>query len=322
MNEQLRHLAEARGYITRPELLAGGLTDRDILALRRHKLLERIGAGLYAPRSTYLPLTPEEKLALRSKAVFHRHRGHVALTHQSAAVLLGLPTWGLPLDEVHVTRLDEGRGRHEAGVQHHVGKIGDDEVHEIDGVLVASPDRCVWELACTSSVESALVTVDAALHRNLVSDESLRESAGRFGTWRGSRAARLAMTMADGRSESPGESRTRYLFWRLGVPKPDLQFEVFDANGVVVARTDFAWELYRHLAEFDGRVKYDGTFEPEGFGSVFSEKRREDRVRAELWGLSRVVWADLAPQAAQACADRLMFQLDRSRSLYVPRVVA
>lgn len=321
MNEQVLHLAEVRGFITRPELLDSGLTDRDILALRRLGMLVRVGAGLYALSSTYEPLTAEAKLAVRSKAVFHRHRGHVALTHQSAAAIHGLPMWDVDLGEVHVTRLDDGRGRHESGVQHHVGKISDADVVEVDGVLVSSPDRCVWEMACTSSVESALVTTDAALHRSLVTTESLHEAAAAFRTWRGSRSARLSLTLADGRSESAGESRTRHLFWRHNIPQPELQFRVVDSRGGFLARTDFAWELYRHLAEFDGRIKFDGTFDPAGYETVFAEKRREDLIRAELWGLTRLIWEDLNRRVAKATAERLKFQLERSRTLYVPRVI-
>lgn len=309
------HRAHQRGFISRPEILDRGYGDRDIRAAIRSGLLVRIGAGLYAPAPAYLALTDEAKLAARSRAVFHRHRGAVVLTHQSAAAIHGIAMWGAALDEVHVTRLDDGRGRHEAHVQHHVGRIDSADVVEVDGVLVSSPERCVWELACEQTTESALVSADSALHRGLVSAESLHETAGQFRTWGGSRSGRLALSLADGRAESPGESRSRYLFWRHDIPRPDLQFRVLDAKGLVVARTDFAWELYRHLAEFDGRVKYDGTFVPHGFESVFDEKRREDLVRAQYWGLTRLIWADLHERAVAATIARLRADLDRSRSL-------
>ena len=268
MDDSLLHVAHERGHISRPEILAAGHSDREIRFAIRSGLLIRIGAGLYAPGTLYRGLTDEQKLVARSRAVFDRHRGSVALTHQSAAAVHGIALWDIPLDEVHVTRLDHGRGRHEAGVQHHVGGIATSDVVEIDGVLVSSPDRCVWELACEQSPESTIVSADAALHRGLVTPESLHEISGRFRTWGGSRSGRLALSLADGRAESPGESRARYQFWRHGVPRPDLQFRVTDESGLFVARTDFAWELYRHLAEFDGRIKYDGTFGAEGFASV------------------------------------------------------
>lgn len=316
MDDHLLGRANDRGFITRPEILGNGYGDRDIRAAIGSKILVRIGAGLYAPAPAYLALPEEGRLAARSRAVFDRHRGAVVLTHQSAAAIHGVAMWGARLDEVHITRTDRGRSRHEAGVHHHVGSIDSADVVEIDGVLVSSPDRCVWELACEQSPESAVVSADSAMHRALVTPESLHETAGQFRTWRGSRSGRLALSLADGRSESPGESRSRYQFWRHGIPRPELQFRVRDADGLVVARTDFAWELYRHLAEFDGRIKFDGTFRPEGFESVFDEKRREDRVRAESWGMSRLIWADLDERTITATMARLRADLERSRSLY------
>ncbi|MBD8606942.1 type IV toxin-antitoxin system AbiEi family antitoxin domain-containing protein [Aeromicrobium sp. CFBP 8757] len=320
MDDHLMRRAHDRGFITRPEILDSGYGDRDIRDAIRAGVLTRVGAGLYAPAPAYRALDDEAKLAARSRAVFHRHRGAVVLTHQSAAAVHGIAMWGAPLDEVHVTRLDRGRGRHEAHVQHHVGHLDESDVVEVDGVLVSRPERCVWELACEQNPESALVSTDAALHRGLVTAESLGETAAQFRTWRGSRSGRLALSLADGRSESPGESRSRYLFWKHGIPRPDLQFRVRDAHGLVVARTDFAWELYRHLAEFDGRIKFDGTFSPEGFETVFDEKRREDLVRAELWGLTRLVWVDLGERAVEATMGRLRGDLERSRSLYARHI--
>jgi hypothetical protein len=320
MDQLLIHRAETRGFVTRTEIIDSGYGDRDIREAIALGLLVRIGAGLYALSATYGHLDPEAKLAARSRAVFHRHRGAVVLTHESAAAVHGISLWGTGLDEVHLTRTDGGRGRHEAGVQHHIGRIDEADVVEVDGMLVSSPDRCVWELACARTTESAVVVADSALHRGLVTPDSLTETAGQFRTWPGSRSGRLALSLADGRSESPGESRSRFLFWRHDIPMPDLQFRVIDSSGHVIARTDFAWELWRHLAEFDGRIKYDGTFNDSGFTTVFDEKRREDQVRAERWGMTRIIWSDLSVAMAVATARRLKADLDRSRSLYARHI--
>lgn len=314
--------AEVRGFITRPEILDSGYDDRDIREAKAVGLLTRIGAGLYALSATYTPLTSEAKHLVRCRAVAHRHRDGVVLSHQSAALMHGLPVWGMDLDEVQVTRRDGRRGRHEAGVAHRIGRIDDSQIVETDGVLTTTPERSVWEVACAGTSESGLVTADGALHDTLVSHDSLREVAGHFANWQGSRSARLALSLADGLSESPGESRSRYLFWRFNVPRPDLQFRVVGQNGRIIARTDFAWELYRHLAEFDGRIKYDGTFGDAGFGTVFSEKRREDLVRDEMWGLSRLIWADLKATVAAATAHRVKAGLARSQSMYGRTIIA
>lgn len=322
MNADLLSRAELRGYITRPEILDSGYDDRDIREARAVGLLTRIGAGLYALSATYAPLTDEAKHLVRCRAVSHRLGDGVVLTHQSAALMHGLPVWGLDLEEAQVTRRDSKRGRHEAGVNHHIGRIDDAQIIEIDGVLTVPPARAVWEVACAGPSESGLVTADGALHTEIVSPDSLHEIAEQFAHWQGSRTARLALSLADGRSESPGESRARHLFWRFGLPAPDLQFRVVGRDGSIIARTDFAWEIYRHLAEFDGRIKYDGTFGDAGFATVFGEKKREDLVRAEMWGLSRLIWVNLDPKAAAATAHRVRADIERSRSTYGRTIVA
>ena len=50
--------------------------------------------------------------------------------------------WGVRLDRVHVTRLDGGAGRIEADVVHHEGFVADEEVGEVGGMRVLTPQRC------------------------------------------------------------------------------------------------------------------------------------------------------------------------------------
>ena len=54
----------------------------------------------------------------------------VALSHVSGVIDWDIPTWGLDLSRVHVTRLDGGAGRLEGDVVHHEGLSLDHEVVE------------------------------------------------------------------------------------------------------------------------------------------------------------------------------------------------
>ena len=84
-------------------------------------------------------------------------------------------------------------------------------------------------------------------------------------------------------------------------------------HGALVARTDFAWEEHELVGEFDGKVKYGRLLRPgqEPGDAVFEEKRREDAVRAEGWGVARWVWADLG--TGHRLAARLRRAFDRRR---------
>ena len=124
--------------------------------------------------------------------------------------------------------------------------------------------------------------------------------------------------LADGRSESPGESVTRVQFHRFGIPMPELQYHVVDRHGTLVGISDFYWEEHRHLGEFDGKIKYQKLLRPDETPSecVFREKKREDAMRADLRGMTRFIWSDVMPQKAR----RTMSDLGRGPRAVVPAV--
>lgn len=112
--------------------------------------------------------------------------------------------------------------------------------------------------------------------------------------WPGAPGARRVIAVADGRSESVGESRSRIALRAAGLPDPVLQWRVVARDGTSM-RTDFAWPQQRTVGEFDGRVKY-GRLLRSGQDPgqiVFDEKRREDRLRELGLSVVRWTWADL-----------------------------
>lgn len=117
---------------------------------------------------------------------------------------------------------------------------------------------------------------------------------------------------SDGRSESPGETLSRIICWRAGLPAPTLQFDVFDDGGVLVGRTDFCWEAERTLGEFDGKVKYGRLLPPGDTAQdvVYREKRREDALRDLGWQVVRWSWTDL--HRGWLVAERLQRAFDRA----------
>jgi hypothetical protein len=83
--------------------------------------------------------------------------------------------------------------------------------------------------------------------------------------------------------------------------------------------SDFYWDDFRHLGEFDGKIKYQKLLRRGETPSdcVFREKRREDAMRADSRGMSRFVWADVMPRNARRSMVQLRAALDQSRRLYV-----
>jgi hypothetical protein len=283
-----------------------GWSDDEIARLARAGQLQRLRRGAYLEGS--LPDDAAARHRLLVHATLAGVRRPAVVSHQSAAVLHGLALWDVALDRVHVTRRPAA-WTHRGGVLLvHVARLRDDEVTEVDGLPVTNPVRTALDLARSLPFESAVVTLDAALHERIVLPQLLRERLFDIAGTPGSRSGARAVRFADGRSESVGESRSRVLLHRLGVAPSALQFPVMAADGTLLARTDFAWEDHRVIGEFDGRVKYGRLLRPgqDPGDVVFREKVREDAIRDEGWGAVRWVWPELGRP------DRLAVRLRRA----------
>ena len=283
-----------------------GWSDEELSRLVRAGELERLRRGAYVAGT--LPADVAAVHRLLVEATLPGLRRPAVVSHQSAAVLHGLPLWDTPLNRVHVTRPG---GWNDVGrvLRVHVADLRDDEVARVDGMAVTNPLRTALDLARSLPYEAAVVTLDAALHAKLLTKADLQARPFDIVGTPGSRAAARAVAFADERSESVGESRSRVILHRWGLPPSDLQIPVLRGD----ARVDFVWEEQRLVGEFDGRVKYGRLLRPgqDPGDAVFEEKRREDEIRDEGWGVIRWVWAELA--VPHRLAARVRRALDRRR---------
>ena len=309
MQDYFRTLDEREGFIARSEVLASGYDDRFIRDMLRHRIWTRIRNGAYTPLETWEGLDAVGRHLRRARAVLRAHGDAVALSHVSAMVVRGgCEVWGIDLSRVHVTRRDGRSGSIERDVVHHQGFLRDDEVETVSGMAVVDESRSLAETICGTGVEPGLVAADSALRLGRVSMNRLEDLRQAMDRHRGSRTLDLVLRLADGRAQSVGESRCRYLFWRQGLPRPELQFPVFDRDGTLLGFTDLAWPEHRLLFEFDGRIKYGRLLKPgqEPGDVVFAEKRREDAMRrATGFTFERATWADLSTPAATASRVRV-----------------
>jgi Transcriptional regulator, AbiEi antitoxin len=294
--DPLRLIAAADGVFLRREAIECGYTDAMLASLRRQGVLVRVRHGAYCFGDVWSTYSAEERHLVLARAVLRTTPGPVVLSHTTALIAHGVAVWGADLSKVHVTRLDGGAHRTEADVEHHVGLCPDDDLTTIDAMPVVVLDRAVIEGATVLGLESALVSADSALHTRRCTPDVLYRRFRSMDHWPGSRKIHVVLGLMDGRAESVGESRGRFLFRRQGLPTPDLQFEVYDETGLLVAVTDFVWHEHKAFGEFDGKVKYL-RFLREGEtpgDAVFREKKREDTVRGITgYGCGRMVWNDL-----------------------------
>lgn len=295
-SDMLRQMCIERGFFLRREAVAYGVDDAALRRSLRAGVLTKLRHGAYAFTDLWEVASPVARHSALARAVVLANGGQVVVSHSSAVALHGFETWGLPLTQVHVTRLDGGAGRTTSGVVHHVAAVPAGDVVLVNQVPVTTPARAALESAILLDTERSLVLLDSGLRQRLFTPAELEARAALMGSWPGSLGIQVVSRLADGRSGSVGESRCRYLFWRCAVPAPQLQYEVFDEQGLVGV-CDFAWPEHGLLGEFDGKVKY-GAVLREGESpsdAVFREKRREDRLRrATGFRVVRLTWDMLA----------------------------
>jgi hypothetical protein len=306
--DRLRVLAGTFGYFRRPDALEAGFDDKAINREIRAKRWVRIRRGAYTFSDLWSAQDEVERHRARARAVVDRLGPGVALSHTSAAIEHGLAVWDADLSRVHVTRLDGGAGRTEAGVVHHEGFcVDEDLVEREDGLLIVKPARAALEHACLVSSESAVVTLDSGLYKRAFERVDMEEAFAVMRSWPSSQRLQIVVRFADGRAESAGESRSRWLCYRHRLPAPELQFEVYDDSGRLIGITDMAWPERKLLGEFDGKVKYGRLLRPgeEPGDAVFREKVREDALRAAVqYAMVRLIWADLYRGAETAARIR------------------
>jgi hypothetical protein len=278
--------------LLRRQLLAAGLTDHDLRRQRRSGELVSLGRGAYV-QAPGTPPQYEAKHALLAAVRDERQAADGVLSHVSAAVLHGMSTWGLRLDRVHRTRDRRTGGRLGEGVHVHTAPLAPDEIDEIDGLLVTSPARTVIDIARTARFDAAVAAADSALHKHLTDPDELARAAHRCAGWPGAPQARQVVTVADGDSDSVGESRSRLAIQRAGLPAPVLQWKV-EGNGRAF-EVDFGWPELQTVGEFDGLWKYGRLLKPgqDPAEVLVAEKLREDDIRDLDLRVVRWIWAEI-----------------------------
>ncbi|WP_091365772.1 hypothetical protein [Geodermatophilus telluris] len=268
--------------------VARGLLTADQL---RSSAWRRLFRDVYLHRD--VPVTHE----LRAVAAAGLLLPGAVVSGRSAAVLWGVELAGAG-DDVELT---VPPGRHPVrvgGLRVRRASLARDDVERRRGALATTPEATALDLARRLGADDAVVAVDRVLASRLVDLEDLRVRAVRC-TGRGSARARAVCALADGRSESPQETRLRLLLLRAGLPAPVPQFTV-RAGGRFVARVDLAWPALRVAVEYDGRWHAEA-------GRFARDRRRLNRLQEAGWRVVFVTAEDLfRPLELTARVDRAL----------------
>lgn len=217
-------------------------------------------------------LEPDHGLACRATALWLP--AGAAIAGPSAAYLSGVEHAATFADDVHVITPPNRRVEPQCGVRVHRTPIRTSELVTVGGVARTDPVRTAWDVANWLDLIPAVTVIDGLLRLGLVDDGGLREACQAKSGQRGSRRAERAFDLADGRAESPPESRLRVRLVLAGLPRPVAQCPVRLPGGVY--HPDLAWP------EFQVAIEYDGVWHatPE---QLHRDRRRLNRLVSAGW---------------------------------------
>ena len=282
------------GLILSADLTTQGLGPGEIRRAVRDNDLARVRRGAYVPATAWNGARPESRYRYLVHATVAAMRTPAVLSHESAAVLHGIPRIGKWPAVVHAVRERTTGGRSSTTVVRH-GVPRMPEIVTVDGLCATSPARTVVDLARTSSFLNGVVAADYVLSNALVTRDELEASLHDVRRMHGHRRADRVLRFADCRAQSVGESLSRVRMHELRLPVPDLQVEFRDDAGFV-ARVDFWWARLGLVGEFDGRGKYipaDADVRLDTSEIVYREKQREDRLRRLVSAVVRWGWPEV-----------------------------
>jgi predicted transcriptional regulator of viral defense system len=294
VHPSLEAVARRRGGVfTIADARRAGYRPDEIRVLAGSGAWHRLRRGVYVPAEVWAVSAADARArhvldALAVLAVLGR--GPV-LSHSSAARLHRLV---LPRGVDEIVRLtDPELWRAGRGYRISAAELLPEDVVQLGPATGTNIARTLVDCAREWPLEDAVVAMDAALFEQRVNRAELQRTLLRQTHWLGIGEAARALGLADGRAESPLETRGRLRFLGAGLPPFELQVALHGPDGFV-ARVDGWYEDAAVALEFDGRVKYTDPRGGRTPGEVaWDEKRREDRLRSLDVRVVRVVQADL-----------------------------
>lgn len=206
-------------------------------------------------RNVFVEAGQDVDLLLLSRAAHLFVPPDGALCGYSAAVVLGA---GISPPNASAELIaPRGNVANRRGLKVRQAALTPAEICEVGGLRVTTPFRTAYDLGRRLSLPDAVAAIDALARVGGFNTAMLL--VGPVGM-RGCRRLKQAVALADPRAESPMESRLRLVLVLDGLPAPASQYEVRDANGVVLARVDLAYPEARLALEYDGAHHFDAEF--------------------------------------------------------------
>lgn len=294
---------------TTRQAAAVGLRPHDLRRLARHAVIRPVVKGVWVTS------TVRDSTHLRCQALSLVVPHDCVVVDRHAGWLLGAEMVLAPNEHVHLQPISIFRPSGNGRLRRELADSGErnlraDDITEVDGIRVTTPIRTAWDLGRVRWPDRAVAGLDAMLRLEAFTHEELLDGIERFRRMRWVTTLRAIAPLADGRSQSPGESVLRLRWIEAGLAAPLPQLEVW-RDGRLLGVLDIANEALRYAAEYDG-VEWHSS----------DEQRAHDRLRRrgiadEDWFVDVFVAANVfGPQ--QDAIQRLRAGAAHARRAYGP----
>ncbi|QGH70364.1 type IV toxin-antitoxin system AbiEi family antitoxin domain-containing protein [Pseudactinotalea sp. HY158] len=278
MVRQLDILAAAArrqaGLVSRRQLLAYGITKRQIETRTRRGEWHRVTTGVYDLRAGSESVDRFDHARLRSAWTgLLATDPHGIAAGACALALLG--AWGLPTSlrpEVCLPGAMHTPGAAGVTVRRFSKPL---ELVELHGRRLASPVTALIQAVPEWPRDVVVAVLDSALNRGLIAAVDLERIRTGVRGRRGAAQLHPWWPLVDGRAGSPVETKARLQCLDAGLPPPRLQVPILDATGWPMAFADLGWlrtDGIWVVVEIDGRSIHT---RPE---ALFRDRARQNAI--------------------------------------------
>lgn len=229
---------------TRAQFLAAG-HDQAILRTSDFKQVMR---GVWVHRDGVDDDTP-----IRAALAIHPESAWAS--HVSAAEVLRLPVPSHAF--LHVSVPDKDDRRYRRRIKPHVTKRPR-KLWVVRGIQVTDPVLTFIQCAGLLSFVDRVILGDALVKRFDITAEHLLAACEESTDYYAGLARDAAMFVRDG-VDSPMETRLRLLIVLAGLPEPEVNYLVYDDDGVLLRRYDLCYVRIKLIVEYDGRQHAEST---------------------------------------------------------------
>ncbi|GAA1467123.1 endonuclease domain-containing protein [Nocardiopsis exhalans] len=290
--------ASQYGTLSCAQALGCGLATNDLRRLVRRREWLHSHRQVYVVRSLVPPAGGPERLLCVVMAAELALGPRACAAGPTAARLWGMR--GLERWDgrgVHMAVPGLKARRHLAGVDVHGWNVLPEEVTVpgggsggwCRGVRVTDPGRTLRDTLPGLDRERAVCLMDSALNQGLLRERGIGAVNDAMRGRTGCVDVRRWWGLADGRAQSPLETRIRLICQDAGLPPDELQRRFTDRNGGTVAVVDFWWEGARLIGEADG-------IGPHSTPRALARDRERQNALQRLYPgvrIARFTWSDL-----------------------------